>query len=173
MKTSGILSAIVVAFSLAACGGDSGIGQTQPSKFRSYDGPPVTQVQVSKSDRKLYLLNGTAVLRSYDIGLGFQPVGHKQFEGDGKTPEGSYIVDRRNPNSAYHLSVGISYPNANDRINALANAKLPGGDIFVHGASRTPVSKQDWTAGCIAVTDDEIEEIYAMVRDGTPITITP
>lgn len=169
MRAAGLIAAMAVVLMVAACGGKA----PEASKFRSYNGPPVTSVQIHKSDRKLYLFNGGTVLKTYDIALGFQPVGHKQFEGDGKTPEGTYVVDRRNPNSAYHLSVGISYPNANDRIYALANAKLPGGDIFVHGDSKTPKSQRDWTAGCIAVTDNEIEEIYAMVRDGTVITLYP
>lgn len=172
MRAVKILSALAVALFLAACGGDSGIGGG-PSKFRDYDGPPVTSVQVHKAERKMYLLNGNRVLKTYDIALGFQPVGHKQFEGDGKTPEGAYWLDRQNPNSAYHLSVGVSYPNANDRINALANGKLPGGDIFIHGDSRGPKRQRDWTAGCIAVTDDEIEEIYSMLRVGTVIHIMP
>jgi murein L,D-transpeptidase YafK len=115
----------------------------------------------------------STIVHTYDIALGFQPLGHKQFEGDGKTPEGTYLIDRRNPNSAYHLSVGVSYPNANDRINALANGRLPGGDIFIHGDSKGPKPGWDWTAGCIAVTDAEIEDIYAMIRDGTVIQILP
>lgn len=170
MRAVQIILALTVALFLAACGGDSGIGG-KPSKFRDYDGPPVTSVQVHKADRKMYLLNGNRVLKIYDIALGFTPVGHKQFEGDGKTPEGAYYIDRRNPNSQYHLSVGVSYPNANDRIYALANAKLPGGDIFIHGDSNGPKRQADWTAGCIAVTDDEIEEIYSMIREGTVIHI--
>lgn len=168
MRAVQIILALTVALFVAACGGDSGLGS---SKFKSYQGPAVTSVQVHKADRKMYLLNGGQVLRVYDIALGFQPVGHKQFEGDGKTPEGTYILDRRNPNSAFHLSVGVSYPNANDRINALANGKLPGGDIFIHGDSRGPKRQRDWTAGCIAVTDAEIEEIYSMLREGTVIHI--
>jgi murein L,D-transpeptidase YafK len=119
------------------------------------------------------------VLESYDIDLGFSPEGHKQFEGDGRTPEGLYFIDRRNPNSAYHLSIGISYPNAADRAFAAAQGKSPGGDIFIHGGPQTPRDKararqtRDWTWGCVALTDREMEEIYAMVRDGTPVWILP
>lgn len=166
MRAVRIILALGLAICLAACGGG------EPSKFKTYDGPPVTSILVQKADRKMYLLNGNRVLKSYDIALGFQPMGHKQFEGDGKTPEGTYLIDRRNPNSSYHLSLGVSYPNANDRIYALANAKLPGGDIFIHGDSRGPKRQRDWTAGCIAVTDEEIEEIYSMIREGTVIQIT-
>jgi hypothetical protein len=105
---------------------------------------------------------------------GFAPEGHKQFEGDGKTPEGEYIIDRRNPNSRFHLSIGISYPNAADRAFARSQGKSPGGDIFIHGRGKYPGSnRDDWTWGCIAVTDREMEDIYAMVRNGTPITIKP
>ncbi|EPX82464.1 ErfK/YbiS/YcfS/YnhG family protein [Salipiger mucosus DSM 16094] len=122
----------------------------------------------------MYLLHHDEVLRDYDIGLGFAPRGHKRFSGDGRTPEGTYIIDRRNPNSKYHLSIGVSYPNKYDDAFASTQGKSPGGDIFIHG--RPPEyrdGRRDWTAGCIAVTDDEIEQIYAMVRDGTPITIRP
>ncbi len=143
------------------------------TKFKTYNGPEVTSVQVHKAARKMYLLHGTQVLESYDVGLGFAPVGHKEFEGDGKTPEGSYFIDRRNPNSEFHLSLGISYPDDTDREYAASIAKEPGGDIFIHGAPNKRVAVRDWTLGCIAVTDKEMEWIYAMVRDGTPIHILP
>lgn len=151
---------------LASCGGEQG-------KFRTYKGPPVTSIVVDKSDRKMWLLNGNKVLEEYAIHLGGNPVGHKQFEGDNKTPEGQYRITHRNPNSAYHLSLGISYPNAQDRAYAEAQGKPPGGDIFIHGGPRRPVDKHDWTAGCIAVSDEEMEVIYAMVKPGTPIFIKP
>ncbi|PCJ77076.1 MAG: hypothetical protein COA53_02225 [Rhodobacteraceae bacterium] len=130
-----------------------------------------------KSTRKLGLyraVDGKPVLmRSYGVDLGFSPRGDKGREGDGRTPEGTYFIDRRNPNSAYHLSLGISYPDVNDMAEARAKGLDPGGDIFIHGG---PTSfrdrfKRDWTAGCIAVTDREIEEIWAMVPMGTPIAI--
>lgn len=149
---------------LSACG----------SKFRSYNGPAVTRVLINKADRRLYLLNGSTALKTYKIGLGSSPIGDKKVEGDGKTPEGLYYIDRRNPNSAYYLSVGISYPNAEDRAEAKGLGKEPGGDIFIHGTTgKKRGSGPDWTAGCIAVKDREIEEIYSMVRLGTPILITP
>jgi len=149
----------------------SGCGQ---SKFRKYDGPEVTQILVRKEERRMYLLHGNQALKVYEIGLGGNPVGDKQFEGDLKTPEGGYYIDRRNPNSRYHLSLGISYPNNADRADAKALGKEPGGDIFIHGRSGKDKGRgPDWTAGCIAVTDDEIEEVYSMVRTGTPIYIAP
>lgn len=157
-----VISALVAP--LAACS----------SKFRSYDGPDVTRVVVMKADRRMYLLNERTVLRGFDIELGFAPVGDKQVEGDGKTPEGRYFIDRRNPNSDFHLSLGISYPNAADIAEAAALGQSPGGDIFIHGeADGRPRGKENWTAGCIAVTDREMEDVYAMVRDGTPIDIFP
>ena len=159
-----IVAVLVLAFGLTACGN---------SKFKTYNGPAVTSVQVHKGERKMYLLHHERVLKSYDIALGFSPVGHKQFEGDGRTPEGTYIIDRRNPNSEFHLSIGISYPNQADRAYAEAFGNKPGGDIFIHGGPKRKVSRRDWTAGCIAVTDKEMERIYAMVKDGTPILILP
>ncbi len=144
------------------------------SKFRSYRGPEVTRARLYKSERKLVLDGEEGVLRTYPVGLGFAPAGHKQFEGDGRTPEGTYVIDRRNPDSLFHLSVGISYPNEADRAYAEAQNKSPGGDIFIHGGPRRgidPMDKRDWTAGCISVTNRQIEEVYAMVRDGTPIDI--
>lgn len=148
-------------------------GCAAPSKFRTYKGPPVTGLVVSKGSRRLYLLSGRTTLRAIDIELGSSPVGHKRMEGDGRTPEGAYFIDRRNPNSQYHLSVGISYPNAQDLTLAQAMGVRPGGDIFIHGTPREKRRSSDWTAGCIAVSNREIEDIYAMVRDGTPIWINP
>lgn len=142
------------------------------SKFRDYSGPEVTRVIVYKEDRRMYLLHKNRVLKSYRIALGFEPSGDKKVSGDGRTPEGDYYIDRRNPRSRFHLSLGISYPNRRDMYEARKLGKDPGGDIFIHGRGRGfSFLIPDWTWGCIAVTDDEIEEIYAMVRDGTPISI--
>ena len=163
MRLVRILVVLAAVFALSGCA----------TKFKTYRGPEVTSVQIHKTARKMYLLHGTQVLESYDVGLGFAPIGHKEFEGDGKTPEGSYFINRRNPDSEYHLSLGISYPNDKDREYAASIDKEPGGDIFIHGAPNKRVPVRDWTLGCIAVTDKEIEWIYAMVRDGTPIHILP
>ena len=160
-----VILVAMLALSLASCGS---------TKFRKYRGPAVTLVVVDKSDRNMWLFHNDEVLKTYDVDLGRSPSGHKQVEGDGKTPEGDYIIDRRNPNSQYHLSIGISYPNEQDVAFAKAQGKEPGGEIFIHGRSRYRGGNYgDWTAGCIAVTDREVETIYAMVRDGTPITIRP
>ncbi|MDG1377145.1 MAG: L,D-transpeptidase family protein [Yoonia sp.] len=143
------------------------------SKFKSYRGPEVTRIQVFKGARIMQLLSGSTVLKSYNFELGFAPAEHKQIEGDGRTPEGAYYIDRRNPNSRYHLSLGISYPNINDINNARAMGKQPGGEIFIHGTPSLYAGQDDWTWGCIAVTNADIEEIYAMVNDGTKIFIYP
>lgn len=144
------------------------------SKFKTYNGPEVTHILVDKSERVMVLLHNDQVLERFNFRLGFTPEGHKQVEGDGKTPEGTYFIDRKNPNSSFHLSLGISYPNAQDRATARAMGKSPGGDIFIHGTPRKfRRTAQDWTWGCIAVTNREAEKIYAMVNVGTPITILP
>lgn len=163
MRVFGWLAILVAVVGLSGCG----------SKFRKYHGPEVTQVQVHKADRKLYLLHNDKVLKSYDIGLGFQPVGHKQFEGDGKTPEGAYYISYKNPNSTYHLSLKISYPNETDIAFAESQGKSPGGDIVIHGGPTSRVTKRDWTWGCVAVSDREMEVIYSMVKPDTPVFILP
>ena len=154
-----------------------GVAACAPSKFKTYSGPQVTQVVVNKGARQMLLMHGNTVLKAYRIGLGNEPIGHKQYEGDGKTPEGLYYIDRRNPNSRYHLSVGISYPNEADKARALAQGVQVGSDIFIHGQGPegrvSSKARRDWTVGCIAVTDAEVEDIYAMVPDGTPIMIYP
>jgi murein L,D-transpeptidase YafK len=142
-------------------------------KFRSYSGPRITRIEVQKAARRMYLISENKVITKYKIKLGGNPIGHKQFEGDKKTPEGAYFITHRNPNSAYHLSLGISYPNQADREFAKSQNKNPGGDIFIHGGPKKRYAASDWTAGCIAVTDREMEEIYAMVQPGTPIYIYP
>lgn len=165
MRAVRTLIVIALALTLAACGGGS--------KFKKYRGPDVTAIEVHKSARKMYLLNGKTVLKEYDMALGFAPVGHKAIEGDGRTPEGTYYISYKNPNSEYHLSLKINYPNAADREYAKSLGKPPGGDIFIHGGPKKKVYQRDWTAGCIAVTDDEMEKIYSMVEVGTPIHIFP
>lgn len=164
MRGFGILILLVVMLGLAGCGN---------SKFRRYNGPEVTQVQVHKIDRKMYLFHHDRVLKSYDIALGFAPQGHKQFEGDGKTPEGTYFISHKNPNSNYHLSLGISYPNPNDISFAEAQGKSPGGEIFIHGGPKGRISQRDWTFGCVALSDKQMEVVYSMVKPGTPIVILP
>ena len=144
------------------------------SKFRSYNGPEVTRIAIYKGARQMLLFNGTEVLAEHQIDLGFAPQGDKNFEGDGKTPEGRYFINRRNPDSSFHLSIGISYPNAEDIAAARAAGKSPGGDIFIHGAANVLGKRgTDWTAGCISVSNREIERIYAMVKNGTVVDLYP
>ncbi len=145
------------------------------SKFKTYNGPEVTHVIVNKGERRMFLMHKNKVLKDYRFGLGFAPVGDKKVRGDGKTPEGDYFIDRRNPNSKFYLSIGISYPNPRDVAEAKALGRSPGGDIFIHGRpnNRKRRPGRDWTAGCITVTNSQMRDIYAMVKNGTPIRINP
>jgi murein L,D-transpeptidase YafK len=141
------------------------------------EGGKVDLIVVRKAQRTLELLSEGTVLRSYGVRLGGAPVGDKQQEGDGRTPEGRYVIETRNENSAFHLSLKVSYPDAADRTDATKRGVSPGGDIFIHGAPNWWIlpgqPPGDWTRGCIAVTKAEIEEIWALVPDGTPIEIRP
>lgn len=140
---------------------------------------PIDLIVVDKSRRVMTLWAGKIPFKTYRIGLGGNPVGHKQEEGDSRTPEGRYIIDGKNPASSFHLSLRISYPNKHDRADAARRGVSPGGWIMIHGtpeylsAIRSVGVMQDWTAGCIAVTNGEIEEVYKLVRVGTPIVIKP
>ncbi len=131
------------------------------------------RVIINKARREMLLLRGQSVLRSYRIALGPNPVGHKQQEGDGRTPEGQYVIDRRNLKSRYHLSLHISYPNPRDIECARLLGVAPGGDIMIHGWKDGQARDTDWTQGCIAVTDGEMDEIWSLVPDGTAIEILP
>ncbi len=135
----------------------------------------VDQILVEKSKRKMRLIGQGKILKEYAIRLGFSPQGHKQFEGDGRTPEGVYTINAKNPNSQFHLSLKISYPNINDMNFARSRGKKPGGNIFIHGGPPTNPSYKgsDWTKGCIGLSNKEIEEIYRYVRVGTKIIIVP
>lgn len=130
---------------------------------------------LQKQARLLTLMVGSRPIAQYRVGLGFAPEGHKLNSGDGRTPEGQYLIDRRNARSEFYLSLGINYPNAADLARARARQVDPGGDIFIHGEPVRPGNRfgsgQDWTAGCVAVANAEIEEIWAVVPNGTPISI--
>lgn len=133
---------------------------------------------VDKSDRLLVVYRDGQAVRAYrGIQFGDAPLGHKRFEGDERTPEGRYTIDTRNPQSSYHLSLRISYPNAQDRAFAAQYGRSPGGDIFIHGQPNglddSLRMRGDWTDGCIALTNSEIEELWRIVPDGTPIHIRP
>lgn len=141
--------------------------------------PKVDSLVVLKSERKLMLMRGGDVLRTYRVALGIKPVGPKRQRGDERTPEGEYRIDARNPGSRFHRALHISYPNAEDRAEARALGVAPGGSIMIHGLppDRAKLGKDhylwDWTNGCIAVNNREMDEIWAAVDVGTPISIRP
>lgn len=143
------------------------------------EGTVADRVVVRKSSRELELYRGAELLRRYSIALGRNPLGHKQQEGDSRTPEGRYVLDYRKPDSAFHKALHVSYPSATDTASAQSRGVKPGGFIMVHGirnglgfAGRFH-ALFDWTDGCIAVTNRDIEEIWRIVPDGTPIVIEP
>jgi len=130
------------------------------------------RIQVDKSERRMRLYRDGKLIRTYSILLGDAPAGHKRQQGDERTPEGEYRISGRNPNSRFHLSLRVSYPNAADRKQAQARGVDPGGDIMIHGGT-PPGYSRDWTDGCIALTDRQIEEVWSLVPTGTPIRIDP
>lgn len=141
--------------------------------------PVADLVIVDKSERRLDLLKNGRVFRSFDIALGMRPTGHKTQEGDFRTPEGRYILDRRNPDSDFFLSIGISYPDVEDRQRAAQLGVDPGGEIMIHGQPNVPSRSeayyrtQDWTNGCIAVSNSDMIDLWLMTGESTPIEIRP
>lgn len=153
------------------------IARTEPAAVAEPE--RADRILVEKAARRLTLLRGDTVLATYPISLGFAPQGHKQREGDGRTPEGLYRIEWKNPESVAHLSMKVSYPEAADIASAEARGQAPGGNIMIHGilngfgwVSRLH-RMMDWTQGCIAVTNTEMREIYARVEPSTPIEIRP
>ena len=136
-------------------------------------------IVLDKSERRLDLYEKGTLRKTYVVALGRNPVGTKAKRGDGLTPEGLYYITGRNPGSKYHLSLRVSYPNATDRARAARHGVSPGGDIMLHGLPREFASvgalhrQQDWTEGCVALTNEEIEEIWRNVVDGARILIKP
>jgi murein L,D-transpeptidase YafK len=136
-------------------------------------------VVVLKKERRLELLSQGKLIKTYKVALGSDPIGPKTRQGDHKTPEGSYILDSRNPHSKFYKSLHISYPSARDRAQANQGGFSPGGDVYVHGLPNgyryigAAHLLRDWTDGCIAVTDEEMDEIWKAVPDGTQIEIRP
>ena len=137
----------------------------------------IDHILIEKAARRMTVFRDGQAVRTYKIALGFAPVGDKVQQGDGKTPEGVFTITRRNPNSKYHLSLGIDYPHADDIARAKAAGVDPGGDIFIHGQpngfGKLGTIPNDWTAGCIAVSDKEIEELWRVVDTGTSVEIRP
>lgn len=137
----------------------------------------IDRIVIDKSDRGMSVWREGEKLKTYRIALGFAPEGDKRQQGDGKTPEGTFRIDRRNDKSAYHLSLGLDYPRPEDRARARKAGVDPGGDIFIHGQPNSIPNgfrvKGDWTAGCIAVTDAEMDELFAAAKIGTVVEINP
>ena len=153
-----------------------------PPKSPNRPLPPIgvaDWILVEKKARRLTLFRNSKPLKSYDIALGRQPEGPKRFQGDNKTPEGRYRIDSRKKNSDYYRALHISYPNPGDAAYATKQKRSAGGDIMIHGLPKGMGSLgrlhllRDWTAGCIAVTNTEIEELWRAIPDGTPIEIRP
>ena len=139
----------------------------------------IDSIVVVKNLRTMYVFHRGAVLKTYIIALGRQPVGNKICQGDNRTPEGLYFITSKNPNSCCHKNLGISYPNRQDRLRARKLSRSPGGDIKIHGLPNgqgyigAAHTNTDWTYGCVAVTDEEIDEIFSKVAVGTPVNILP
>jgi murein L,D-transpeptidase YafK len=150
-----------------------------PSVMQASEFPVADEVIIDKSDRKLHLLNKGEIFRTFKIALGISPTGDKKKEGDFKTPEGKYLLDIRNSNSDYFLSIHVSYPSAVDRREANQDGVAPGGAIMIHGQpnlpshSETYYRTQDWTNGCIALSNSDMIDIWLMTGDNTPIEIRP
>ena len=143
------------------------------------DFPLADKVLVEKGKRQLHLLRNGKPIRTFRIALGLAPEGDKEQEGDQKTPEGYYMLDARNPDSDYFLSIHISYPNATDRAEARKKGVDPGSAIMIHGQPNNPnfsaayYAREDWTNGCIAVSNSDMIDIWLMTPDSVPIEIVP
>lgn len=141
--------------------------------------PSIDYILIKKKERILEIYSNAKYIKRYNIALGFNPIGHKESEGDGKTPEGKYIISAKNPKSKFYLSLKISYPSQKDLLNATIKDINPGGDIMIHGIGKIfgflgkMHLKKDWTLGCIALTNEEITEIYNSVEIGTVVEIKP
>lgn len=168
--------ALVAALAVSAAGAQCFQGRDEPALPA---GTVADRVVIDKSARTLTLFRGRRRLKTYLVALGRNPVGKKRQAGDGRTPEGRYRIDFRKPDSAFHRALHLSYPNAADRREARRYGVAPGGDIMIHGLPNGKGSigqahrAQDWTEGCIALTDEEIEEIWRAVPDGTAVEIKP
>ena len=150
-----------------------------PATMHATEFPVADLVLIEKAARKLHLVKGGEIIKTFKIALGMVPVGDKEFEGDFKTPEGRYVLDMRNPDSDYFLAIRISYPNSADRREAREKGVDPGGAIMIHGQPNVPTRSemyyrtQDWTNGCIAVSNSDMIDIWLMTGENTPIEIRP
>ncbi len=148
------------------------VPQTQPPLLGQID-----HITIDKSSRKMVVYRAGKALKTYDIALGRAPIGDKVRQGDNRTPEGRFRINRRNAGSKFHLSLGLDYPQAADLKRAAAGGYNAGGDIMIHGQPNSVpkgyIMSGDWTAGCIAVTNKEIAEIFAATQTGVTVDITP
>ena len=150
-----------------------------PALMQASEFPVADRVVIEKGARQLHLMQDGKAFRTFKIALGIRPEGDKKQEGDFKTPEGKYTLDRRNPNSEYFLSIHVSYPNSADRREAAKLGVNPGGAIMIHGQPNSPSRSeayyrtQDWTNGCIAVSNSDMIDIWLMTSENTPIEIRP
>jgi murein L,D-transpeptidase YafK len=152
-----------------------------PTVVTAPPAPPLTgnveRIVIEKAARRMLLIQDGKPVRVYQIALGFAPTGDKVRQGDGKTPEGEYTIDRRNDESSFHLSLGLDYPKPEDHVRAANGGYSPGGDIFIHGQPNALPEgfklKGDWTAGCIALTNAEMREIWAVTPIGTKVEVRP
>jgi len=150
-----------------------------PATMQAGEFPRADLVVIEKAARKLHLLQRGEIFRTFRIALGIRPTGDKQHEGDFRTPEGKYLLDSRNPDSDFFLSIHISYPDAADRREAREKGVDPGGAIMIHGQPNMPTRSeayyrtQDWTNGCIAVSNSDMIDIWLMTSENTPIEIRP
>ena len=137
----------------------------------------IDRIVIEKSARRMQLFKDGKPVRTYRVALGFAPDGDKDRQGDGKTPEGEFTIDRRNGESAFHLSLGLDYPHPEDRARAAKGGYSPGGDIFIHGQPNALPEgfklRGDWTAGCIALTNTEMREVWAVTPIGTKVEVRP
>lgn len=179
-KQALLLATMLGAFLLLSGGAraDSGLLQVVNQPVPLSVMPTVSRVVVHKSARRMELMSGDQVLRSYRVSLGLQPRGHKEREGDFRTPEGRYYLTRRNPRSDFFLSIQVSYPNERDVTRARSNGWEPGGAIMIHGMPNRlrqdpDYYTRDWTDGCIAVSNSDMVEIWLFTNSNTPIDILP
>jgi murein L,D-transpeptidase YafK len=177
-----LAGSVVAAFAQAGTSGTTSSEAASASRAPTLDAAPLQPADallVVKSERRLYLLRHGQPYRSYRIALGLNPHGHKEREGDFRTPEGRYFIAFRNPQSDFFLSLGISYPAAEDVERARRNGVKPGGSIMIHGLPNVPkrpltyYQTADWTDGCIALSNDDMLEVWLLTRANLPIEIRP
>lgn len=177
MNRTGRIAALLFALCLLPVAGVADVATSGAAPAEEF--PMADHVIVRKAERRLDLLSRGEVFRSFPVALGANPQGHKEREGDQRTPEGTYRLDLRNQNSAFFLALRVSYPNADDIRRARQRGVHPGNNIMIHGLPNDPrhpsnhYLTSDWTDGCIAVSNSAMIDIWLSVRDDTPITILP